>query len=54
MGIYSTHIVFHWSDGTRSSHEWCGVDPDTGEVCWEPPLPEKEVVDSQCEWEAEG
>jgi hypothetical protein len=38
--------VFHWKDGTLSSHEWCGVDPDTFEVIWEPPLPDKEAISS--------
>ena len=46
--------VFHWTDGTSSVHEWCGADPDTHEVYWEPLLPEKEAVEYYSEWYAEG
>jgi len=49
MGINSSY-VFHWSDGTYTSHEYCGVDPDTLEVYWEPMLPDKELLQSFREW----
>ena len=50
MGINSSQ-VFHWSDGTITSHECCGADPDTLEVYWEPPLPDKEPIQSCREWD---
>jgi hypothetical protein len=50
MAIVSC-FVFHWADGTITSHEWCGADPDTLEVYWEPPLPDKELVKSYNEWD---
>ena len=52
MAIVSC-FVFHWADGTITTHEWVGLaDPDDTEECpWEPPLPDKELVKSYNEWD---